>query len=249
MKAVVLSAGQGKRLLPLTSEHPKCMLPVHGDEPILGWQLRSLAANGIDRAVVVIGFGAAEVEAWLASNPVPALRCETIYNPFYGSSDNLITCWIARGVMSDDFVLMNGDTLFEDAVLARLLASPEAPVTVTIDRKRHYDDDDMKVSLDPNGRLVAIDKCLPAAMVGGESIGLLSFRGSGPKILTCALEEAVRRPDAMHHWYLSVVNRIAQTTAVDTVGADGLWWREVDSPEDLAGARADLAARAVNAPR
>src|SRR5262245_9195434 len=123
MKAIVLSAGQGKRLLPLTTQNPKCLLPVAGDLPMLGWQLRSLARGGIDHAVVVLGFGAERVEAWLASNPVPSLRCETIYNPFYVTSDNLISCWIARGAMSDDFLLLNGDTLFEDAVLDRMLDS------------------------------------------------------------------------------------------------------------------------------
>ena len=103
MKAVVLSAGQGKRLLPLTAGNPKCLLPVRGDEPILGLQLDALARAGFDRAVVVIGFGAERVEAWLAANPVPGLACESLFNPFYDSSDNLISCWLARGAMYGGF--------------------------------------------------------------------------------------------------------------------------------------------------
>jgi choline kinase len=243
MKAVLLSAGQGKRLLPLTGANPKCLLPVRGDEPILGWQLDALARAGIDRAVVVIGFGAQRVEAWLAANPVPGLACETLINPFYRSSDNLISCWLARGAMSDDFLLLNGDTVFEDAVLARVLDAPPAPITLAIDRKRSYDDDDMKVSLDARGRLLAIDKWLPPAMVSGESIGLLSFRGSGPKLFATALEDAVRRPGAMRQWYLSAVHRIAQATAVETACVRGLWWREIDSPSDLDGVRRDFTER------
>jgi choline kinase len=244
MKAVVLSAGQGKRLLPLTQENPKCLLPVRGDEPILGWQLAALARVGIDRAVVVTGFGAERVEAWLAANPVPGLACETLFNPFYGTSDNLISCWLARGAMSDDFLLLNGDTLFEDAVLTRVLDSPPAPITLAVDRKASYDDDDMKVSLDGTGRLLAIDKSMPVAMIGGESIGLLAFRGSGPKLFTSALGEAVRRPAALRQWYLSVIHSIAQSTAVETASVHGLWWREIDSPSDLDSARAECAAPA-----
>src|SRR4030095_11781940 len=133
MKAVVLSAGQGKRLLPLTAENPKCLLAVRGGEPILGWQLAALARAGIERAVVVVGFGAERVEEWLAANPVPGLVCETLINPVYRPSDTLITCWLARGVMSDDFLLLNGDTIFEDAVLARVLAARPAPITLAID--------------------------------------------------------------------------------------------------------------------
>jgi choline kinase len=239
MKAVVLSAGQGKRLLPLTEENPKCLLPVRGDEPILGWQLAALARAGIDRVVVVIGFGAERVEAWLTANPVPGLAVETLINPFYRSSDNLISCWLARGAMSDDFLLLNGDTIFEDAVLARVL-EVSAPIALAIDHKQTYDDDDMKVSLDSRGRLLAIDKWLARPMVGGESIGLLSFRGSGPKLFTAALEEAVRRPEAMRQWYLSVVHQIAQATAVETASVRGLWWREIDSAADLYDARREF---------
>src|SRR5262245_12236823 len=79
MKAVVLSAGQGKRLLPLTEENPKCLLEVSGGMPVLGFQLGALARAGIERAVLVVGFGAARVEAWLASNPVPGIACETLF--------------------------------------------------------------------------------------------------------------------------------------------------------------------------
>jgi choline kinase len=223
------------------------LLPVRGDEPILGWQLAALARAGIDRAVVVIGFGAERVEAWLRSNPVPGLACETLINPFYRTSDNLISCWLARGAMSDDFLLLNGDTIFEDAVLARVLDARPAPIALAIDHKPYYDDDDMKVSIDSEGRLLAIDKWLDRAMVGGESIGLLSFRGSGPKVFTAALEEAVRRPEAMRQWYLSVVHEIAQATSVETVSVRGLWWREIDSPSDLYGARREFTDRVASA--
>jgi choline kinase len=240
MKAVVLSAGQGKRLLPLTQENPKCLLTVRGDEPILGWQLSALARAGVDRAVVVIGFGAERVEAWLAANPVPGLVCETLFNPFYGTSDNLISCWLARRAMSDDFLLLNGDTIFEDAVLSRVLDS-SGPIALAVDRKASYDDDDMKVSVDASGCLLAIDKSMPLAMIGGESIGMLAFRGSGPKLFTSALEEAVRRPEALRQWYLSVIHSLAQSTAVETASVRGLWWREIDSPSDLDDARAECA--------
>ncbi len=249
MKAVVLSAGQGKRLLPLTAEKPKCLLPVRQGETILAAQLRSLARCGIERAVVVTGFGADGVDAQLAGSPVPGLATETLFNPFYGSSDNLMTCWLARGAMTDDFVLLNGDTLFEDAVLETLLASPPAPVTVTTDRKEQYDADDMKVSLDASGRVLAVDKELPTAMVSAESIGLLSFRGSGPKLFVDALEQAVRDPAAMRRWYLSVVSGLAQATAVESASIAGLWWQEVDSPADLEAARRGLAAQDAREPR
>lgn len=243
MKAIVLSAGQGRRLLPLTADRPKCLLPVDDERSVIGLQLESLARCGVERAIVVVGFGAGQVERYLARTPFPGLAVETLYNPFYALSDNLVTCWLARHLMHEDFLLLNGDTVFEDELLRRLIQGPPNPITVTIDHKRSYDDDDMKVSIDDEGRLMAIGKTLKPEMVNGESIGMLCFRESGPKLFREAVDRTIRHPGALKAWYLSVVNELAQETAVDTTSIRGLWWREVDSPEDLTELQRSFAAR------
>lgn len=235
MKAIVLSAGQGRRLLPLTESDPKCLLAVDDGRPMLEVQLAALQRCGIEHATILIGFGAERVERFLESHPVPGLTVETLYNPFFKASDNLATCWLARGAMSEDFVLLNGDTLFEDDVLRTALGGRE--ISVTVDQKPAYDDDDMKVSTDEQGRLLAIGKTLQPEVVNAESIGLLVFRESGVKAFRDALETAIRRPDALRLWYLSVVNDMAQHTPVYTRSIKGLWWGEVDSPEDLEAVR------------
>ena len=121
--------------------------------------------------------------------------------------------------------------------LASRLGVQVVPITVTIDHKPQYDDDDMKVSLDERGRLLAIGKDLPEPAVGAESIGLLLFRESGPKQFVDGLEEAVRQEGSLRRWYLSVVNDLAQHTPVETCSIRGLWWQEIDSAEDLERAR------------
>jgi choline kinase len=179
MNAIVLSAGQGRRLLPLTQRDPKCLLEVDGPRTVLELQLRALARCGIRHTTVVVGFGADRVERFLAGIRIPNLRVDALFNPFYASSDNLATCWLARVAMTEDFVLLNGDTLFEDRVLLRVLEGPAVPVAVTIDHKARYDDDDMKVAIDANGRLLAIGKRLAPERVG-EPIGC-SLPGTGGK--------------------------------------------------------------------
>jgi choline kinase len=241
MKAIVLSAGQGRRLLPLTADRPKCLLSVDGETSVLERQLELLAECGVRQALVVTGFGADCVDERLAHHPVPGLAVQTLYNPFFASSDNLATCWLARGAMDEEFVLLNGDTLFERGVLERLLGTARAPITVTVDHKLRYDDDDMKVSLDASGRLLAIGKTLPLPSVGGESIGLLAFRAAGAKHFVAGLEHAVRKPAALRRWYLSVVNELTDETRVETCSIRGLWWQEIDSSEDLERARSRYA--------
>ena len=156
MQAIVLSAGQGRRLLPHTERQPKCLLCVDGERSLLEVQLRALARCGVEHATVLVGFAASKVDRFVATTPIPGLVVETLHNPFYALSDNLATCWVARHRMEHDFVLLNGDTIFEDRVLRRLLHGRPSPITVTIDHKEAYDDDDMKVAVDEEGRLLSI---------------------------------------------------------------------------------------------
>ncbi len=243
MRAIVLGAGLGRRLLPFTTRGPKGLLPVRGEDPVLALQLEGLARAGVERATLVVGHGAEQVERFLTRRPVPGISAETLYNPFYASSENLVSCWLARERMDGDFWLLNGDTLFEDAVLCALRDAPPAAVTVTVDTKSRYDADDMKVALDPRGRLLAIGKDLPRARVAGESIGLIAFSGSGPKAFCAALDRAIRRRGAIRAWYLSAVQDLARTTPIETLSIRGLWWREIDTPRDLTLARAEYVSR------
>jgi choline kinase len=246
MKAIVLSAGQGRRLLPLTSELPKCLLALDDERTLLQVQLEALARCGVGRAVVVTGYGAPLIERHLEETHIRGIQVETLYNPFFATSDNLMSCWLARTAMEDDFVLLNGDTVFEDDVLRRLMSSACDPITVTVDHKREYDEDDMKVALDARGRVLAIGKTLPAEAVGAESIGMLAFLGSGPKLFVEGLERAVRREDAMRRWYLSVVHDLAEEDGVvGTASIRGLWWREIDGNQDLTRARSEWGSRAA----
>jgi choline kinase len=217
------------------------MLPVDGERPALEVQLRALAACGVTEARVTVGFHAEKVEAFLDTNPVPDINVETIYNPFFDSSDNLVSAWLARPEMLGDFLLMNGDTLFEAAVLQRLLSARMAPVTLVINGKQEYDSDDMKVSMSADGRLRAVSKKLNTDVVNGESIGLMRFTGQGVEAFRSALDRNVRTQRGIKAYYLSVIDELTRELPVETVSMTGLWWREMDSPEDLANVRADLA--------
>ena len=81
MKAVILSAGQGKRLLPMTSDCPKCILPVRG-RTMIEWQVDELAKCGIDRVTAILGYRADKVEKILRRR-YGSNRVKTIYNAAY----------------------------------------------------------------------------------------------------------------------------------------------------------------------
>lgn len=237
LKALIIGAGQGKRLLPLTEVEPKALLEI-GGKSLLEWQIESLVACGVGDIVVLAGFNLAAVERALEgfARRWPQVRFSTVYNPFYGVADNLATCWMARQEMEGDFLLLNSDTLFSLPVLQTLLASAPAPISLAVDHKEKYDDDDMKVELQ-GSRLTDIGKKLPAERVQGESIGMLYFRGEGPRHFVAALEAAMRDAAALRQWYLSVIAALAPEIEIQAVTISGCDWCEIDYPVDVQNAK------------
>ncbi len=233
MKAIILSAGQGSRLGPLTHDRPKCLISFAG-RSLLDRQLDTLAACGIDEAVVVTGFRDDQIEAALAKR-VGGPRVRTVFNPFYQVADNLGSLFVARHELAGDVLVWNGDTLVSEALMARVIANRAGGICVTIDRKDRYDDDDMKVIADDDGRLRAIGKRIKAG-VNAESIGLLAFRGDGAGAFRAAIEKAMRTTEGTTIWYLRVIHHLAQNGVVGTYDISGEQWGEVDFPEDIPGA-------------
>jgi L-glutamine-phosphate cytidylyltransferase len=229
-KAIILSAGQGSRLGQLTLDKPKCLIDFCG-RTLLDRQLDTLAAAGVGEAVVVTGFRDDLVEQALAARGSgPSVR--TIYNPFYKVADNLGSLFMARHELSGDCLVWNGDTLVSDMLMARVVADDRPGIWVTIDRKDEYDEDDMKVVVEPDGRLSAIGKRIPTG-VNGESIGLLAFRGDGATRFRDAIERDIRTSEGTTIWYLRTVHHLAQLGEVHTLDIAGEEWGEVDFPQDV----------------
>lgn len=224
--------------MPHTAEMPKCLLDIAG-RSVLERQLLALQAAGVKRVTVVVGFGAKQVEEEIRARCPEGLEVGTIHNALYDSSDNLVSCLTARSAMEEDFLLLNGDTLFEPEIVSRLLASKPAPISMAASTKQAYDDDDMKVQV-KDGRVRRVGKDLPPEATDGEAIGVCLMRGDGPRMFVNLLEEIASQPDGHSRWYLSAINVLAGLGNVDSVAVTGLRWIEIDYPQDLTKARASI---------
>lgn len=232
-KAIILSAGQGSRLGQLTTDSPKCLIDF-GGRSLLDRQLDTLAASGVEEAVVVTGFRDDKIEAALAQRS-GGPRVRTVFNPFYKVADNTGSLYMAREELAGDVLVWNGDTMVSRELMARVVGNDRSGICVTIDRKDTYDADDMKV-VEEGGRLRAIGKRLDAG-VNAESIGLLAFRAGGAERFREAIEQAMRSPEGTTIWYLRVIHHLAQVSDVWTLDISGEEWGEVDFPEDVERAR------------
>jgi L-glutamine-phosphate cytidylyltransferase len=236
VRVIILAAGQGKRLLPLTADVPKALLDI-GGKLLIERQIEAFASNGLKDFVVVTGYGADRMEAALA---LVARRLDvsikTLFNPFYAVADNMASCWLARPFMTEPFIQVNGDNVFQQDLVAALLRPAKGDVNVAINRKAQYDADDMKVMMDGE-RLTEIGKTLPVDTVDAEAIGFYVFRGEGPLRYAAELELAMRDAQGLKRWFPSAVGSLAKKVPVNVIEITGLRWSEVDFPVDLQHAR------------
>lgn len=205
MRAILISAGKGSRLYPLTKNTPKSLLEVGEGLTLLEAQLHSLQEAGIKDIVIIVGYRAEQIEAKLHEYQKD-FKITTVFNPFYDVSNNLVSVWMARHYMKNDFITINGDDMFTSKIIKNLLESKHN-ITMVMDEKEVYDEDDMKI-IHQDGLVLQVSKKIDPAKANGESVGIIKFSGHGPQIYVNMLEEMVRHPENMNVFYLQAIQEI-----------------------------------------
>ena len=239
MKVVILAAGVGTRLMPLTRNTPKSLLDLGSGFSLLERQLQSIAKCGLHDVILVTGYKSAQIEAKVEDYTDFSLQ--VVFNPFYRISNNLPSAWLGLKDLREPVVLVNGDDLFKSQVLNDLIRST-APVTMVISRKESYDQDDMKVIID--GKLIKdVGKEISVERADGESIGMILFNDHGLKSFKNYLLQMLRDEQNLHVFYLSALRRMMHDgfpiAFSECAPGD---WAEVDFHPDLQEMRRDILA-------
>lgn len=239
MKIIILAAGKGERLMPLTRNTPKPLLDMGNGCTLLEEQLERIKESGaIDEAVLVVGYLGEQVETKLRTI-VDGIKTRTIFNPFYDMSNNLATLWLAQHEMNEDFLVTNGDNLFTADVFAGLVRETGDGIFLSVSVKDNYDDEDMKVILQDN-LVVKVSKIISSGHADAESPGLSLVRGArARKVFQDHLNMLIRNRKYLNKFWLEVFNSIyAHGGTVYPWEFDGSTrWQEVDFHIDLDRAR------------
>lgn len=232
--AIVLSAGQGSRLLPVTATIPKCLIEI-GGKTVLERQLAALAAAGLKRALVVTGYRHEQV-AEVLSRPQP-LEVEARFNPFWAVASSIGSVWIARDRLRAPFCLLNGDTLFDPEILQAALAAPAPLVGLVVEPIEAASYDDMLVRVE-NGSVGAVSKALPEDEATHRSLGLV-LAARGYDDYADELEALIAERNGAGAYHHDILDRLARRWKVAAIERAAGFWQEIDRPEDIVVWRAE----------
>ena len=137
MKGVILVAGQGTRLSPLTGSLPKCLVLING-KPILQYQLESLDKVGVQNCVIVVGFLEQQVKDRFGRR-FGNVDLTYVSNTHFRDTNNIYSLWVAREHLVDDIVLLEGDILFEHHLLEDIVHSSYSNIAVVDRFQSHMD--------------------------------------------------------------------------------------------------------------
>jgi choline kinase len=240
VEAIVLAAGKGSRLLPLTVTVPKPLVNLPEGGTILQHQLDALQQIGTFEAIrIIAGYKIQDIRNALAEESDG--NCVVEFNPFYSVAGALGSLWVGLRASSEhDVVILNGDTLlFESSRrgLAELLAEDREGVTLIVSEHAHGDPDAMEVACHPDGRVLAVGKGLPAYERKPVSVGILVVRGKAAReAADAALDRLlVDSQEALQQWpWHSIVNAlVAMGCPVRTSHVPPGSWLEIDSLLEL----------------
>ena len=117
--AVLLAAGLGSRLAPLTDAVPKCLVAVSG-VPILERLVRALDTHGFRRLIIVTGYKAETIREYLGER-FGGIAVEYVLSPCFETTNNIYSLWLARHLIDEPFLLVESDVVFDEQLLAPLL--------------------------------------------------------------------------------------------------------------------------------
>jgi len=241
-KIIILAAGKGERIMPLTQNTPKPCLDLGHGKTLFEEQLENIKkSNVIGEVNLVIGYLADQVEAKMCFWRQNGTKINTIYNPFYENSNNLISLWLASNHMDSDFIITNGDNLFDADVFEALVNNHQGRegIFLAICKGEKYGTDDMKVIIDNDGSLAEVSKSIDAEKANGESVGLVLVAGQKYRdLFKQNLEELARNKEYINKYWLEVFNlMVSKGIPIYTFLIDRLKWQEIDLHPDLENLR------------
>jgi len=233
MRAIILAAGIGSRLRPITDHKPKTMVEVNGC-PMLGYILNALKYGGIKEVTICTGYKADVIEEYCRQK-YSEMSITYILNPDYESTNNMYSLYLARKDIHGDFLLMNADLVFDPIVIRKLINQQGTLVAVDVGT---YNEESMKLDIRENGTIKEISKKIEPDRCFGSSIDVYKICASDVDVFLKRLEYYIEVKNEKKQWTEVLLNDLFSSGIISALpcNINPSRWFEIDNYEDLAKA-------------
>ncbi|HVZ58952.1 MAG TPA: phosphocholine cytidylyltransferase family protein [Patescibacteria group bacterium] len=231
MKAIILTAGIGSRIRPLTDDKPKSLLEVNG-APILKNMLSNIQASGISEVIVITGYLEDMINSYISQN-FPNLKVTYVRNEKYLDTNTGYSLMLAKdAVAGDSFIKFDADVMFEKAILEKLIQS-SYETALCLDKNINLEAEEVKAIATPDGKVLEVGKKLDPTKAAGESIGIEKIGPHAGRLLFAELEKLMKDQANWKEYYDdSYTTLVNQGVPFGVVDITGLKWVEIDTHDD-----------------
>lgn len=232
MQVVILSAGIGSRLKPITNEKPKCLVNIC-NQPILQHQINYFINDDrIDEIIIVIGYRANLVrnliEAVYHYNP----KIIIIENKDFLATNNMYSLYLTKNYIKNSFLLINGDVIVDPEIIDGLIKA-SAGDAIAVDIGQYYEES-MKV-IQKGELLIDISKDINERDALGCSIDLYKFSKKGKEIFFSKMDEIIIHKKNLKLWTEVGIKELLNNKILEMRAYDikKKVWVEIDNFDDL----------------
>ncbi len=231
MIGVILAAGMAKRLRPLTDECPKCLLRI-GNRSLLERIINAMICDAnCNEIVIVTGYKASMIREFISKH-YPHIKITFLHNEDFKNNNNIYSLWMAGKIFKgNDVLLMDSDILCDPKAVKRIGMQPQSSLAV---QRHELGEEEIKVIVDIDGNIVALNKtCNPADAIG-ESVGIEKMTAEYTTALCNELDTMIEKEGLINVFYEQAFERMIMKghtfSVIDTTDCFSI---ELDTPEDF----------------
>ncbi len=232
MKAIILAAGVGSRIRPLTNNCPKSLLKVDG-KTILEMMLSHIQDCGIHEVIFVLGYLQEQIKEYVKTN-FPDLNTHFVTNGRYAETNTGFSLMLTKDLIQDStFIKFDADVVFDKEILKKLIEC-EYENCLCVDKNINLDAEEIKVIVKDNNRVIKASKTVNPKDAVGESIGIEKISGETAKLLFAELEIMMEDEQNHQEYYEGAYERLMEDhVPFYALEISGLRWVEIDTQEDF----------------
>lgn len=229
---VILAAGVGSRLRPMTNTLPKCMIKTAG-KPILEYQIDAYRVAGVKELVVIVGYEGQAVRSYCKH--IKDIKITIIDNPDYESSNNMFSFYLARNAIGRRPYIVNNADLAIDSSIVSIMLHAEVASAVAVDTSQ-FMEESMKVMLNASGLICDISKNITKEQSSGCSIDFYKFSMEDGQQFINTVVSIIEDEKNVKDWTEIALQRAFQSQQLrfSIIDIAGLDWVEIDNYDDLA---------------